>query len=341
MKHLLIILFTACICMCATAQTPYDSFAPETSRPILDMEALSEMHTLSHQSPDTMLCALVIDTSQEQMFLIDVSDGEIIAYAPITDDIRKWMSVDPLADKYPNISPYAYCGWNPINAIDPDGRFSMENIDGGTNYETILVLPSESARKDMGYKKRRAFDETQKQASAINMPTMYVDNAQDYADAMAELGNMQSATESYILSTSHGSNGTNRKGITIGTDMYTNIKGDFSPLCAGLEGKTIFITACELTSNAAGIDLIQRFASETNSIIIGSDYSVPAHLGGLRGGDLNMSPVINAILGILGGNYQNSFHMTNGTTTNRIYNLTIDKNKGIKWNCGNKGIFTR
>ena len=68
---------------------------------------------------------------------------------------------------------------------------------------------------------------------------------------------------------------------------------------------------------------------------------MPAHLGGLRGGDLNMSPVINAILGILGGNYQNSFHMTNGTTTNCIYNLTIDKNKGIKWNCGNKGIFTR
>ena len=33
-----------------------------------------------------------------------------------------WLSVDPLADKYPNISPYAYCGWNPINAIDPDGR---------------------------------------------------------------------------------------------------------------------------------------------------------------------------------------------------------------------------
>ena len=25
------------------------------------------------------------------------------------DNIRKWLSVDPLADKYPNISPYAYC----------------------------------------------------------------------------------------------------------------------------------------------------------------------------------------------------------------------------------------
>lgn len=32
------------------------------------------------------------------------------------------MSVDPLADKYPSISPYAYVANNPINAIDPDGR---------------------------------------------------------------------------------------------------------------------------------------------------------------------------------------------------------------------------
>ena len=55
------------------AQTPFDSFAPEVSR-------------------------------------------------PITDNIRKWLSVDPLADKYPNISPYAYCNWNPVKYVDPDGR---------------------------------------------------------------------------------------------------------------------------------------------------------------------------------------------------------------------------
>ena len=106
-------------------------------------------------------------------------------------------------------------------------------------------------------------------------------------------------------------------------------------------GKTVFITAYKLTSNAAGIDLIQRFASETNSIIIGADSSIPAHLGGLLGGNLNLSPFINAILGVFGGNYQNSFHMTNGTTTDRVYNLTIDKNGGIRWNSGNKGIFTK
>ncbi|WP_240601629.1 RHS repeat domain-containing protein [Flavobacterium columnare] len=44
-----------------------------------------------------------------------------------------WLNIDPLAEKYPNISPYAYVANNPINAIDPDGRdiiFLTRNNDG-------------------------------------------------------------------------------------------------------------------------------------------------------------------------------------------------------------------
>lgn len=33
-----------------------------------------------------------------------------------------WLSVDPMADKYPSISPYAYCAWNPVKLVDPDGQ---------------------------------------------------------------------------------------------------------------------------------------------------------------------------------------------------------------------------
>ncbi|ENA1752736.1 RHS repeat-associated core domain-containing protein [Flavobacterium psychrophilum] len=33
-----------------------------------------------------------------------------------------WLNVDPLAEKYPSISPYVYVADNPMNAIDPDGR---------------------------------------------------------------------------------------------------------------------------------------------------------------------------------------------------------------------------
>ena len=39
-----------------------------------------------------------------------------------SDILTGWLSVDPMADKYPNISPYAYCGWNPVRLVDPDGK---------------------------------------------------------------------------------------------------------------------------------------------------------------------------------------------------------------------------
>lgn len=36
-----------------------------------------------------------------------------------------WLSVDPMSDKYPSISPYAYCAWNPMKLVDPDGQFPI------------------------------------------------------------------------------------------------------------------------------------------------------------------------------------------------------------------------
>jgi len=39
--------------------------------------------------------------------------------------------VDPLAEKYYSISPYAYCAGNPVNRIDPDGMDWFQNSQTG------------------------------------------------------------------------------------------------------------------------------------------------------------------------------------------------------------------
>ena len=33
-----------------------------------------------------------------------------------------WLSVDPMSDKYPSMSPYVYCADNPVKLVDPNGE---------------------------------------------------------------------------------------------------------------------------------------------------------------------------------------------------------------------------
>ena len=44
--------------------------------------------------------------------------------------LRRWMTPDPLSEKYYGVSPYAFCNNNPVNFVDPDGRNPIYNRFG-------------------------------------------------------------------------------------------------------------------------------------------------------------------------------------------------------------------
>ena len=50
---------------------------------------------------------------------LDEYDSEARWYYPA---IMRTTTIDPLAEKYYSISPYAWCGNNPVKFVDPDGR---------------------------------------------------------------------------------------------------------------------------------------------------------------------------------------------------------------------------
>jgi RHS repeat-associated protein len=54
-----------------------------------------------------------------------------------------WLSTDPLQEKYPEVSTYAYCVNNPVNAIDPNGKDVIFMIDKksaeGNGHIAVLV----------------------------------------------------------------------------------------------------------------------------------------------------------------------------------------------------------
>ncbi len=47
---------------------------------------------------------------------------------------QHWLSIDPLAERHPEISPYAFSGNNPVNHIDPDGRDWYESANGAVTW---------------------------------------------------------------------------------------------------------------------------------------------------------------------------------------------------------------
>ena len=67
-----------------------------------------------------------------------------------------WLSVDPMADKYPSISPYAYCAWNPMKLVDPDGReidvSALYDKSGKCKFKLIEKALMAFAKTKYGYK---------------------------------------------------------------------------------------------------------------------------------------------------------------------------------------------
>jgi RHS repeat-associated protein len=64
-----------------------------------------------------------------------------------------WISVDPMSDKYPSMSPYNYCANNPVILVDPDGRDNviyLVYLGNDKNFTNRFVKYANQALKDMG-----------------------------------------------------------------------------------------------------------------------------------------------------------------------------------------------
>ena len=70
-----------------------------------------------------------------EMHGLDEYDSQARMYYPA---IMRTTTLDPLAEKYYSISPYAWCGNNPVNRIDPDGMDWYTDKDKSYQYNPNL-----------------------------------------------------------------------------------------------------------------------------------------------------------------------------------------------------------
>ncbi|MBO2526522.1 MAG: hypothetical protein CW341_12680 [Bacteroidetes bacterium] len=77
-----------------------------------------------------------------------------------SSDLSIWLSVDPMSDKYPSLSPYVYCANNPIKLVDPNGE-TFVGVDG----ESVEVHQGKDGNISVG---ENASEDLRRMASMIN-----------------------------------------------------------------------------------------------------------------------------------------------------------------------------
>ena len=135
--------------------------------------------------------------------------------------LKHWTTVDPLVDNYLHISPYAYCNWNPIKYVDPDGKFPVLPV-GLSYYITAKVLENTPSH---GYVRMAGYTMQHPLNALIVGP--YIDGWSYNISSIAgnfEINLMRAAGLSYLEEGDEG----NAYRHTLWQAMITNILGEES-----------------------------------------------------------------------------------------------------------------
>ena len=180
--------------------------------------------------------------------------------------ISIWLSVDPLAEKYPNWNPYNYVMQNPINLIDPTGMCPDETENPKKNIFIVLDYdggnPGDESRENIEFKNMEE----------NNWHGIYAKNLQDASSQLSNyLGDNKADN---ILLKSHGGttksgesafcSDNNSNGLIYSSDMKNYSDGNCSSLSQNTindidalvnivnsinDGKNFIMGACSIASN--------------------------------------------------------------------------------------------
>jgi len=134
--------------------------------------------------------------------------------------LSMWFGVDPLAEKYPDWSPFVFTLNNPIRMIDPDGRAAVDAVDGDhpgivdrikQNLSDLgnSVKSYFNIQNLMGVTQSQKVESLSKLYGAANTSTAITNKALDVIDSGAEcVGNTCDVVEDLALLTTALTGGT-------------------------------------------------------------------------------------------------------------------------------------
>ena len=221
--------------------------------------------------------------------------------------IGRFTTMDPMAEKYPGISPYVYCANNPIRNIDPDGRKWKDTQDK----EIANQLQQQAASRDKSLAKQEANINakiekiennaklsTDKKTQQIATQQGKLENVQEqrsilsnFSESITQLGNsktvftfntvgqgttatLSSMTDGTVVINNYGTVG-NRAHEATHAIQYDNGKMSFNPLGSN---------NVRFHSDYRGLE-IQAYGTEysiTNGIVPSSNAKSPRTVSGIN-----------------------------------------------------------
>ena len=76
-----------------------------------------------------------------------------------SSDLSIWLSVDPMSDKYPSLSPYVYCADNPVKLVDPNGKKVEIPDENDKEFINQLIDPTNKNYSKSFHEKYKELDE--------------------------------------------------------------------------------------------------------------------------------------------------------------------------------------
>ena len=114
-----------------TAQIPAECVCPSSCRALQSATSV----TIPHPSFPTPNCTYTFSAKER-----DPETGlSYFGSRYYSSDLGIWLSVDPMAAKYPSLSPYVYCADNPMKLVDPNGEY-LEVADNEDSHNDLLSI---------------------------------------------------------------------------------------------------------------------------------------------------------------------------------------------------------
>lgn len=147
MKFIFIAIAAFCTSVAiAQHNNPYEVFG-HTSTVEYRERPVTELLLVNNRDTTSDIRAIAFDMENSIAYLLASNDSVIGSASIKKEEVLRWVSVDPLANKREWVSPYNFVQNNPINRIDPTGAIDDVVITGSESKEAFNQLNSSTNLK--------------------------------------------------------------------------------------------------------------------------------------------------------------------------------------------------